>query len=63
MVQVAMGIKQHPGGQAALCNKGRQFIFFSRKVTARVDDDAVFMLVVQDIGIFLYGAEDKGFYF
>jgi hypothetical protein len=59
MVQMPVGVQQQCRLQSFLFDKSRQFLPLLGKIAAGVNNGAKALVVVQNVGIFLYGAECK----
>ena len=59
VVEVAVGIDQTDGAQFVGADKIAQFARFLSGVTAGVDDNTFFSVVVEHIGVFLEGIASK----
>ena len=62
MVDVTMRIDDHQGLEAMAVDEAEELILLAYVGAARVDDDTVLGgIVVDDVGVFREGIEDKGF--
>src|SRR5687767_1922132 len=62
MIEVAMGIDQFHGIKRIGVNKFPQLLLFFRKITSRINDNAVQLLIVKHISVLLYRTESEVFY-
>ena len=59
MVDVAMCIDEPHGFQFIGCDEIVQFQFFTVFIAPRINYNALFGVIIEDIGVFLKGAESE----
>ncbi|MNY07096.1 hypothetical protein D3C86_1398820 [compost metagenome] len=62
MVDMCMGIDDLLRHQLLFCYKLKHLLLFFHPIHTRINDPALALIVVQDIGIFLEGIAGKLFY-